>query len=103
MLKFVLKSKYQLHSEKYLKDLFCFEKKKSTRNDYNLSHEPLCRKAGRMSVRFRASKLYNLLENQNLFTTFDNCNVNDISNLYHTLKDSYILNNRVLVKHMFAL
>ena len=103
MLKFVLRSIYQLHSEKYLNDLFSFENKRSTRNDsYNLLHEPLCRKkAGRLSVRFRAAKLYNLLAKQNLFTTFDNCTVNDISNLYHKLKDSCILNNRELVKHIF--
>ena len=45
MLKFVLRSVYQLHSEKYLNDLFSFENKRSTRNDsYNLLHEPLCRK-----------------------------------------------------------
>ena len=59
MLKFVLRSIYQLHSEKYLNDLFNFENKRSTRNDsYNLLHEPLCRKnSRRLSVRFRAAKL----------------------------------------------
>ena len=49
---------------------------------------------------YRAAKLFNLLAEQNLFTTFDNCTVNHISNLYHKLKDSYILNNRQLVKHV---
>ena len=42
MLKFVLRSVYQLHSEKYLNNLFSFENKRSTRNDsYNLLHQPL--------------------------------------------------------------
>ena len=58
------------------------------------------KKAGRPSVRFCAAKLYNLLTKQNLITTSDNCTVNDISNLYHKLKHSYILNNRELVKHL---
>ena len=45
MLKFALRSVYQLHSEKYLNDLFSFENKRSTRKDsYILLHEPLCRK-----------------------------------------------------------
>ena len=34
---------------------------------------------------------------------FDNCFVNDISNLYHELKDSYIPNNRACKTHMFTL
>ena len=35
--------------------------------------------AERMSVRFCAAEIYNLLAKQNLITTFDNCTVNDIS------------------------
>ena len=98
-------SVHGLHSENFLNNMFCFNKKKFTRNDsLNLLHEPICKeKIEKLSVKNRATKLFNCLDKQNLLDNVENLNSKQLSNFYHKLKDFYILNNDELVKHIFSL
>ena len=83
--------------------MFCFNKKKFTRN-YTLNlYEPICKKMERLSVKYRATKLFNCLTKQNLLDNVENLNPKELSNFYHKLKDFYILNNDELVTHIFSL
>ena len=105
LLKFVLRSIHGLHSENFLNNMFCFNKKKPTRSDsLNLLHEPLCKKKiERLSIKYRATKLFNCLAKQKLLDNVEKLNSKELSNFYHKLKDFYILNNGELVKHIFSL
>ena len=103
LLKFVLRSLIQQHCPTFLNDLFKFsESNRNTRRaSAGLLAEPFCkRQIERFSVRYRATKLFNMLKT---------CGVipHNISDLPFSkispiiIGKTYILQNRELIKHIF--
>ena len=106
LLKFVLKSVNQLHSENFLNEMFTFQKseKLTRRSSAKLLLEPLCkRKIERFSIRYRACKLYNKLNSLGLLPVdIENSSFMEISRYYHNFQ-TYLIQNIELVKYIYEL
>ena len=105
LLKFVLRSLKQQHCPTFLNDLFKFsESNRNTRRaSAGLLAEPFCkRQIERFSVRYRATKLFNMLKTCGVIQhNILDLPFSKISHLYHNWKDIYILQNHELIKHIF--
>ena len=104
LLKFVLRSVNNLHSESMLNNLFSFETSRNTRiSSLSLINEQCWKqKRQRQSIINRATKLFNTLRtNSVLPNNVEGLSCKEISKIYHEIKTSYILNNPELVSHIF--
>ena len=105
LLKFVLRSVIRAHTQDFLNNMFEVTNCRNTRYSNNQSlQEPVRkRQIERQSIKFRATKLYNLLNrNGALPPNISAMNLNAITNLYHKLKYLYIHQNHEIVKHIFG-
>ena len=108
LLKFVLKSICNFHSENYCNEMFQFSKKKrrnTRQSELRLLNIPCCkRKLEKFSIKYRAAKLYNKLRELNLLPgNVEKSTRDELKNIYHKLKDSYLINNQELVNYMFEM
>ena len=105
LLKFVLRSIFKVHSIDSLNNYFVFSSQKVTRSSkLQLLQEPLCKlQIERYSIKYRATKLYNLLRiNQVLPDDMMDWNFSKVTKFYHNIKTSYIVQNPELVRHIFS-
>ena len=95
-----------MHAESFLNNLFSCEKtsiystRRSTKN--YLSVPMTKNKLQRCSIKYRASKLYNLLLENSVIDGEDLTNQN-FSSTVHRIKDNYILGNQELSREVFGL
>ena len=107
LLKFVLKSICNFYSENYCNEMFQFNKKRrnTRQSELRLLNIPCCkRKLEKFSIKYRAAKLYNKLRELNLLPgNVEKSTRDELKNIYHKLKDSYLINNQELVNYMFEM
>ena len=107
LLKFVLKSICNFHSENYCNEMFQFSKKRrnTRQSELRLLNIPCCkRKLEKFSIKYRAAKLYNKLRELNLLPgNVEKSTRDELKNIYHKLKDSYLINNQELLNYMFEM
>ena len=105
MLKFVLRSVAGLLQQKFPGNIFKMKEiKRCARFSSNqVLSEPIARtKIERFSIKYRASKLFNLLQTNNVLPeNISKCNAKEIIKIYHDIKKTYLVQNHDLVKHIF--
>ena len=104
LLKFVLKSIIGAHVQDYLNNMFTFKDTRQTRlSKFQCLDEPLLkRKIERYSIKYRATKLYNILKTNSILPDdVQNLKLSQVSKIFHDVKFLYILQNYTLVKHIF--
>ena len=104
LLKFVLRSIFIVHSNDSLNKFFVSSQKHTRSSKIQLLQEPLCKlQIERYSIKYRATKLYNLLRiNQVLPDDMMDWTFSKVTKFYHSIKTSYILQNPELVRHIFS-
>ena len=104
LLKFVLRSIFKIHPIDSLNKFFVFSSQKVRRSSkIQLLQEPLCKlQIERYSIKYHATKLYNLRINQILPDDMMEWTFSKVSKFYHSIKTSYILQNPELVRHIFS-
>ena len=87
--------------------MFQFNKKRrnTRQSELRLLNIPCCkRKLEKFSIKYRAAKLYNKLRELNLLPgNVEKSTRDELKNIYHKLKDSYLINNQELVNYMFEM
>ena len=104
LLKFVLKSIIGAHVQDYLNNMFTFKHTRQTRlSKFQCLDEPLLkRKIERYSIKYRATKLCNILKTNSILPDdVQNLKLSQVSKIFHDVKFLYILQNYTLVKHIF--
>ena len=105
LLKFVLRSRWGLHSESYLNEMSVYEKPNITRHSNTgfLKVPSYRKKIERNSVKCRAINLYNLLVDSTVFPSDIRLyNASNILNFYQKMKNSCLVDNPALVQLIFA-
>ena len=106
LVKFFSRSILKMHAESFLNNLFSFEKtsiystRRSTKN--YLSVPMTKNKLQRCSIKYRGSKLYNLLH-ENCIIDGEDLTYQNFSSTVHRIKDNYILGNQELSREVFGL
>ena len=107
LLKFVLRAVITSLSQSFLNSLFSFEKKtRATRlSKTKRLAEPICKKKiDRFSVRYLATKLFNLLSAQKLIPeNIERYSKTELVTFYHTFKTVFLMQNEELVDYIFKL
>ena len=72
--------------------------------EHALLDEPLCKtKIERFSIKYRASKLFNLLKCKGILPPeINEMNILKISKIYHEIKNVFLLQNADLMKHILS-
>ena len=89
---------------KIILTMFTFKHTRRTRlSEFQCLDEPLLkRKIERYSIKYRATKLYNILKTNSILPDdVQNLKLSQVSKIFHDVKFLYILQNYTLVKHIF--
>ena len=80
-------------------------RRNTRQSELRLLNIPCCkRKLEKFSIKYRAAKLYNKLREINLLPeNVEKSTRDELKNIYHKLKDSYLINNQELVNYMFEM
>ena len=107
LLKFVLKSLSNIHSESFCNERFhpYIAEKETRQKAANFLKIPLCkRKIERYSIKFRCIKLYNKLKSLEIIPRdFKSLTAKEVSSFCHNLKGSNLECNQELARFFFEI
>ena len=104
LLKFVLKSINNFHSDEFLNSMFTFHNFSSTRSScLNLLNVPSFKtKIQRSSIQYRSTILYNKLRKVDIKPDLIGCSYKEVNDFYHTFKTTFLVSNFELVRYVFS-
>ena len=104
LLKFVVKSINNFHSDEFLNSIVTFHNLSSTRSScLNLLIVPSFKtKIQRPSIQYRSTILYNKLGKFDIMPDLIGCSYKEVNDFYYTFKTTFLINNFELVRYVFS-